>query len=312
MIYTKFKQLTESVAERPETARLAVVSPEDAHTMDAVIRACDEKIITPILIGDSSVICKMLHERKFDEKQVTVIHEIDPQQACQKAVDLVNSSQADAIMKGLIQTKDFMHTILKRENHLRTGKIVSMLSIRELPFYHKLIAFTDAGICMHPTLDEKKQIIENAVSALLAMGYDKPKVAVLAAVEIPNPKMPESVEAATLKQMNTDGIIKDCIVEGPISYDLAISREAADIKGYNSEVAGDADLLVFPDLACANCTTKAITQTCHIPVGSLILGTKVPVIMTSRASMEETKYMCIALAAAAKNQSSPGKGECYE
>ena len=203
-------------------------------------------------------------------------------------------------MKGLVHTKEFMHTILKRENNLRTGNLVSMLSIRELPHYHKLIAFTDAGICMNPTLDEKRQIIENAVKALIAMGYEQPKVGVLASVEVVNPKMQDSVEAAELKRMNQEGIIKDCLIEGPISYDVAINKEAAEIKGFHSPVAGDADLLVFPDLTCANCTTKAITQTCRIPVGSLILGTKVPVILSSRASMAETKYMCIALAAAMK------------
>ncbi|MGN1413967.1 MAG: phosphate acyltransferase [Anaerovoracaceae bacterium] len=300
MIYTKFEQLTQRIAERTVKARCAIVAPEDDHTIDAVIRAYREGIIEPILIGNKVIIGEMLAERYFDEHQITIIDERNHLAACQIAVDLANKGGADCIMKGLVHTKDFMHTILKRENQLKTGQLVSMLSIRELPFYHKLIAFTDAGICMYPTLDEKRQIIENAVKALRAMGYDTPKVGVLAAVEVVNPKMQESVDADSLKRMNQEGIIKDCIVEGPISYDVAVSKEAAAIKGFDSPVAGDADLLVFPDLVSANCTTKAITQTCHIPVGSLILGTKVPVILSSRASMAETKYMCIALAAAAK------------
>lgn len=279
-------------------SRCAVVAAEDDNTMDAIIRAYHEHLITPILIGDKDIITEMLAERCCDQGNITIIHEKDHKQACQIAVDLANKGEADCIMKGLVHTKDFMHAILKRENQLRTGNLVSMLSIRELPNYHKLIAFTDAGICMNPTLDEKRQIIENAVNALNAMGYENPKVGVLASVEVVNPKMQDSVEAAELKKMNQEGIIKNCIVEGPISYDVAINKEAAEIKGFASPVAGDADLLVFPDLTCANCTTKAITQTCRIPVGSLILGTKVPVILSSRASMAETKYMCIALAAA--------------
>lgn len=303
MIYTKFEQLTKIVAENPNKARCAVAVAEDDHSIDAIIRGYREGIVEPILIGNKVMIGEMLADRYFDEHSITIIDENDHLKACQIAVDLANSGKADCIMKGLVHTKDFMHTILKRENHLRTGQLVSMLSIRELPFYHKLIAFTDAGICMYPTLDEKRQIIENAVRAMTAMGFDTPKVGVLASVEVMNPKMPESVDAANLKRMNQDGIIRGCIVEGPISYDVAVSKEAADIKGFESPVAGDADLLVFPDLVSANCTTKAITQTCHIPVGSLILGTKVPVILSSRASMAETKYMCIALAAAMKANS---------
>lgn len=300
MIYTKFEQLTKTVASRADKARCAIVAPEDEHTIDAVIRAYREGLIEPILIGSKDVIGELLAEKYFDPHDITIIDETDHEAACQTAVDLVNRGQADAIMKGLVHTKAFMHAILKRENQLKTGQLVSMLSIRELPHYHKLIAFTDAGICMYPTLDEKRQIIENAVACLTAMGFDTPKVGVLSAVEVVNPKMKESVEADALKRMNHDGIIKGCIVEGPISYDVAVSREAAEVKGFHSPCAGDVDLLVFPDLCSANCTTKAITQTCRIPVGSLILGTKVPVILSSRASMAETKYMCIALAAAAK------------
>lgn len=299
MVYTKFSQLTQSVAMRPKKARCAVVAAEDELTLEAVVRACHEGMISPMLIGDEAVVSELLADICFDRHQAQIIHEPDHAAAAQTAVDLVNSGEADCIMKGLIHTNQFMHVILKRENRLRTGRIVSMLSIRELPHYHKLIAFTDAGICIRPTLEEKKQIIENAVEALQAMGYDTPKVGVLAAVEEPSPKMPESMEAAELKRMNQKGIIQNCIVEGPISYDIAINREAARVKGFESPVAGDPDLLVFPDLTSANITTKAITQTCRIPVGSLILGTKVPVILPSRAAMTETKYMCIALAAAA-------------
>lgn len=301
-MYTKFEQLTRHAAARERKARCAVVSAEDAHTLDAVIRATREGLIAPILIGDEAVIGEQLAERFFDRHQAAVIHQPDHEAAAQTAVDLVRQGKADCIMKGLIKTNQFMHAILKRENQLRTDRLVTMLSIRELPHYHKLIAFTDAGICMYPTLEEKRQIIENAVEAMTAMGFEDIKVGVLAAVEVVNPRMPESVEAAELKRMNQEGIIRGCTVEGPISYDVAVSREAADIKGFGGPVAGDADLLVFPDIASANMTTKAITQTSGIPVGSLILGTRVPVILSSRASSAETKYMCIALAAAAQQQ----------
>mgnify|MGYP001216101503 CR=1 FL=1 len=301
MNYTKFSQLIEHAASRSEKAKCAVVAPEDSHTIQAVIRAKKENIIEPILIGDEDVISELLAESYCGKRSIRIIDIHDKDEAAQKAVDMVNSGEADCIMKGNIKTAAFMHVILKKENNLKTGSLVSMLSIRELPHYHKLIAFTDAGICIYPTLDQKKEIIENAVAAMKKMGFENIKVGALASVEIVNPKMKESVEAAELKKMNQEGIIRDCIVEGPISYDLAVNKEAAAIKGYDSVVAGDVDLLLFPDLASANIATKAITQTCQIPVGSLILGTKVPVILSSRSSMAETKYMCIALAAAAAN-----------
>lgn len=298
MTYTSFSQLTERALRRNRKARCAVVSAEDEYTMQAVLRAAKEGLIAPILIGNQAVIAELLADHYCGKDGITICHEPDHAAAAQKAVDLVRAGEADCIMKGLIKTAQFMHVILKRENALRTGELVSMLSIRELPHYHKLIAFTDAGICIRPTLDEKRQIIENAVQTMTAMGYENLKVGVLASVEVVNPKMPDSVEAAQLKQMNQQGIITGCTVEGPISYDVAINPEAARVKGFGGPVAGDADLLVFPELTSANLTTKAITQTCRIPVGSLILGTKVPVILSSRASSAETKYLCIALAAA--------------
>lgn len=298
MIFTKFEQLIRHTAARKSKARCAVVVPEDDLTIQAVVRASHEGLIHPILIGDRQIILEALASHYYDKNNATIIDQPDHLLAAQTAVDLVHECRADCIMKGLIKTDDFLHVMLKRENHLRTGRLVSMLSIRELPHYHKLIAFSDAGVCICPTLDEKRQIIENATQALIAMGFDKPKVGVLASVEEVNPRMKDSVEAFELKKMNEDGIIGNCIVEGPISYDLAINKTAAKIKGYESPVAGDADLLIFPDITCANCTTKAITQTSRVPVGSLILGIKVPLIVPSRASMAETKYMCIALAAA--------------
>ena len=302
MSYTKFSQLTENVASRDYKARCAVVSAEDDYTIEAVIRASQEGLIEPILIGDEIIISELLAEHYFEKSKATIIHEPDHGNAVQIAVDMVNNGEADCIMKGLIKTNQFMKAILKRENQLKTGSLVSMLSIRELPHYHKLIAFTDAGICIAPTLEEKREIIQNAVASMTVMGFKNIKVGALASVEVVNPKMQDSVEAGELKRMNQEGIISGCTIEGPISYDVAVNADAAAVKGFKSEVAGDVDLLVFPELTSGNLTTKAITQTCRIPVGSLILGTKVPVILSSRSSSADTKYLCIALAAAANDR----------
>ena len=298
MEFTRFQQLISVAQNRPKKSRCAVVAPEDLHTVQAVLRASREGLIFPILIGDENVITELLAVEQYDKQDAVVIHEMDHVKAVQIAVDLCNEGKADCIMKGLVETATLMRVVLKKENNMRTGGLVSMLSIREMPNYHKLIAFTDAGISINPNLDEKRKIIDNAVSAMISMGYDTPKVAVLAAVETVNPKMQDTVDAAELKSMNQAGVIKNCIVEGPLSYDLAVSKEAAQIKGIDSPVAGNADLIVFPNLSAANMTTKAITLVSGVPVGSIIIGTKKPIIATSRASSADTKYMCIALAAA--------------
>lgn len=277
MIYKDFDQLTEKVLSSGTPRRCGVVMAHDEHTLDAVKQAEAEGFITPVYIdGDT------------------------PEEAMEKAVALVHAGEVDMLMKGLMPTAKFMGALVKRANGLRTGSLISMLTMRKLPNYHKLIAMTDTGICEQPTLEQKKALIENAVVALRSMGFDEPKVAVLSAAEEVNPRMSSSTDGAALKELWENGEIKDCIVEGPISIDLAISKEAAQIKGYDSLVAGDADLLLFPDLAAANICGKLLAQVTGLPAGILILGTKVPAIVCSRSATVETKRLCIALAAACK------------
>lgn len=301
MIYKTFDELITVVKDRNEKTGCAVVLPEDSYTLQAVIRAYREDIITPILIGNPVVIEKEMEKLRLSGLEELEIIDIDnPEEATQKAVDLVHEGRVSNIMKGLIKTATFMHVLLKKENGLRTGRAASMLSIREMPNYHKLIALTDTALCIEPDLETKRQIIENAVEAMISMGFDKPKVAALASAEAVNPKMSETLDAAELVRMNEEGIIRDCKIAGPLSFDLAVRNDAAAIKGVDDEVAGDADLLLFPDLRSANITAKAISFVSGIPVGSLVLGTKIPVIISSRSSPAETKYLCIALAAAAK------------
>lgn len=275
MIYHNFEELTARVLERAEPRRCGVVLARDEHTQEAVRQAEAEGFITPVYIDGET-----------------------PEAAMEQAVRLVQAGEVDLLMKGLLPTAAFMRTLVKRENGLRTGSLISMLTIRKLPNYHKLIAMTDTGICEQPTLEQKKALIQNAVRALTAMGFDKPKVAVLSAAETVNPRMLSSTDAAALKELWQKGELPGCIVEGPISIDLALSHEAAAIKGYDSPVAGEADLLLFPDLAAANICGKLLAEVTGLPAGILILGTKVPAIVCSRAASVETKRLCIALAAA--------------
>ncbi|MBP2651655.1 MAG: phosphate butyryltransferase [Firmicutes bacterium] len=203
-------------------------------------------------------------------------------------------------MKGKIQTADLLKAVVNKEKGLRTGSVMSHVVLHEIPTYHKLLVITDGGMMMYPNLAEKKQIIENAVNSLLSLGYDKPKVAVLAAVENVNPKMPEAVDAGLLKEMNQKGEIKNCIVEGPISYDLAMSKDAAKIKGYESPVTEDADILMVPNITVGNIMGKALVYSAGAKIAGFIVGAKVPIVLTSRGSSAEEKYLSLVLSAAAK------------
>jgi len=274
MIFHDFNELREATLQKGEPVPCGIVMPDDGHTLEAVNAAANAGLIAPVLIRDRS-----------------------PEEAMRKAVSMVHSGEIRALMKGMLQTADFMKALVKRENGLKTGSLISMLSIRKLPNYHKLIAMTDTGICEAPTLEQKRELIKNAVTALTAMGLDKPKVAALAAAETVNQRMQSSADAAALKETWLQGDIDGCIVEGPISVDLALSGEAAAIKRYDSPVAGDADLLLFPDLVSANITGKLLAIVTGSPAGILILGTKVPVVVCSRSASVETKFLSIMLAA---------------
>ena len=298
MAYKNFNELKDYILKNGKKINCVVVSAHEEHTILAVIRAYNDSIINPILVGNKKKIIEILKDNNFDYKKIEILDAKDDDGSMSIAIEMIKSHRAECIMKGIIKTDKFMSALFKKENDLRKSKQVSMLSFREIPNYHKLLAFTDTGICPHPTLQQKKDIIQNSVEIMNKMGIRNPKVAVLAAVEAPNDKMPESLDGYELKKMCENGEITECIVEGPISLDLALSKEAANIKGYKSEVAGDADLLLFPDLASANVTTKMIAQITQEPAGVLVLGTRVPAIVCSRSATVETKYLCITLAAA--------------
>ena len=176
---------------------------------------------------------------------------------------------------------------------------MSHVAMQEVPSYHKLLAVTDGGMMMYPDLEAKKSIVENAVEVFNKMGYENPKVGVLAAVEVVNPKMPEAVDGAELKRMNQEGIIKDCIIEGPISYDLAMNLESSKIKGYESPVVGDVDILVVPNITAGNILGKSLIYSAGAKMAGFIVGAKVPIVLTSRGASTEEKYLSLAISASA-------------
>ena len=201
-------------------------------------------------------------------------------------------------MKGKMETAQILKPAVNKETGLGTGRVMSHFVFDELPHYHKLLVTTDGGMMTYPTLEQKAQIIENTVETLKALGYENPKIAAVAAVEKVNPKMPETVEARELKEMNERGEIKDCVVEGPISLDIALDKECADIKGFESPVAGDADVILVPNIQVGNILGKSITIIAKGNMAGFVVGAQVPIVFCSRGSSAKEKFLSLALAAA--------------
>lgn len=294
-----FQELIAKVQNNDSKKRVAVAAAHDEHTLEAVFRAVKDKLVEPVLIGDKEKIKKVLKNLNVEFDEDSIISTNSDQEAAEKTVELINENKADFIMKGKLQTADLLKAVVNKEKGLRTGKVMSHVAILEVPTYHKLISITDGGMMMYPDVEEKKQIIENAVDVFLAMGYECPKVAVLAAVETVNPKMPETVDADMLKKMNQEGKIKNCLVEGPISVDLTLNKESAEIKGFDSPVTGDADILIAPNITTGNIMSKAILELAHGKMAGMIVGAKVPVVLTSRGATSEEKYLSLVLSASA-------------
>ena len=279
---------------------LSVAVAQDKAVLEAVKAAKERGIADAILVGDEAKIGEIAAELGMDMKEYTVINEEDTVAASLKAVQLVHDGKADMYMKGLLDTKTFLKSVLDKEVGLRTGKPLSHVCVFEIPGIDRLLFLTDVAFMPYPTLEDKVNIINYTVEVANACGVDMPKVAPLAAVEIVNPKMPVTVEAAELTKMNEEEKITGCIVDGPLSLDIALYKEAAEEKGaLDRKVAGDADILLFPDIHAGNLVYKSIVHMVDVKNGNILTGTKAPVILTSRSDTCEVKVNSIALAALA-------------
>lgn len=275
---------------------IAVAMAEDHEVLMAIKMALDKGIIIPVLVGDCEKIKSICENIGLDYSNIEIINEQDGVNACRIATALVSSGKADILMKGLIDTSVILKAVLDNEIGLRTERIISHVAVFEVPTYHKMLLVTDAAMNISPDLFQKKEILENAVDLIKCFDVKNPKVAVLAAKEKVSPKMEATVHAAELKKMNEDGIIVGCIVDGPLALDNAINSESARIKGIVSEVAGDADILLVPDINSGNILYKALTFLANAKSAGLIVGTKSPIVLTSRADNDESKLNSIALA----------------
>ena len=294
-----FDSLFERVKAQGKTRRVVVAGSNSDHTMEAILYAMKEGLVTPIFCGDEKKTMELFREYGGGDYDYVMHHCPTPEEAVARAIRCINEGDADILMKGLVDTSLVMGAALKREGGMRTDSpIVNALGFAEIETYHKILAMTDGSICISPDVQQKKAMIQNSVNAMHKMGWTCPKVACLAAVEKVNPKMQATVDGAELQRMNRDGEITGCIVEGPVAFDIAVNRESAEIKGIKSDIAGDADLILFPDIQAANIGIKIIIETGRNKVGTAVLGLKAPIVMSSRGGAVGTKFRSLLVASA--------------
>jgi phosphate butyryltransferase len=298
MVLKKLNDLKRLVEGGPKK-KLVLAAAQDQHSLGAVIRAWKDNIIEPILVGDKEGIEDVCAANNYDITGLSIIHEPDPEMSVEVAVKIVSSKQADILMKGKIGSSTLLKCVLNKEWGLRTGNLLSHFALFEVETYHKVIAVTDVAMNIAPPLQDKIAIVNNSVACLNRLGYKMPKVAVLGAVEMVNENMQATLDAALLSKMNQRDQIKNCIIDGPLAFDNAVSLESAQLKGIKSEVAGDTDLLLMPDIEVGNVLYKSLVFFAKAKVASIILGALVPIVLTSRSDSEQAKFDSILLAAAA-------------
>jgi phosphate butyryltransferase len=298
MVLKSLSDLKKIVSGGPRK-KLIVAVAQDQHSLGAVIRAWKDDVIEPILIGDKESIQNICSANNYDITGLRIIHEPDMEMAVEMSVKMVSNKEGDVLMKGKVGTSTLLKHVLNKEYGLRTGNLLSHFALFEVETYPKVIAVADVAMNIAPNLKDKIAIINNSVSCLIKLGYDKPKVAILGAVEMVNESMEATLDAALLSKMNQRDQIKNCIIDGPLAFDNAISLESAQHKGIRSEVAGDTDLLIMPDIEVGNVLYKSLVFFAKAKVAAVILGAKVPIVLTSRSDSEQAKYDSILLSAAA-------------
>jgi len=279
--------------------KLILAAAEDQHSLGAVIRAWKENIIEPILVGNEEGIHNICASNNYDISGLRIINEPDTEKSVETSVKMISSKQADILMKGKIGSASLLRSVLNKTWGLRTGNLLSHFALFEVETYPKVIAVTDVAMNIAPTLQDKIAIVNNSVACLNRLGYKMPKVAVLGAVEMVNENMQATLDAALLSKMNQRDQIINCIIDGPLAFDNAVSLESAQLKGIKSEVAGDTDLLLMPDIEVGNVLYKSLVFFAKAKVASIILGAMVPIVLTSRSDSEQAKFDSILLAAAA-------------
>jgi phosphate acetyltransferase len=279
-----------------EPISTAVVHPCDEPSLSGAIEAANQGLIKPILIGPRPKVEAVAKAANVDLRNIPVIDVPHSVAAAAKAVELVREAKAELLMKGSLHTDELMEPVVSHDTGLRTGRRISHVFIMDIPTYHKGLIITDGAINIAPTLEEKADICQNAIDLVISLGLARPKVAILAAVETVTSKMPATLHAASLCKMAERGQIKGAILDGPLAFDNAISKEAATTKGINSEVAGDPDILLAPELESGNLLAKQLTFLAEADSAGLVLGARIPIILTSRADSIRSRIASCAVA----------------
>ncbi|MGI6070124.1 MAG: phosphate acyltransferase [Blautia sp.] len=284
-----FEELRSKV-ENGAKKRVAVVAAHDAHTLEAVFKAQEEGVLDYILLGRADEILRIAAKLGHTVRGEDVLDCREDETAVRQGMELIRSGEADFLQKGLLQTSTLLKGVLNKEYGISTGKLISHVALLDIEKYHKIVGVTDGGMLLYPDLEQKKGIVKNAVDMFAGMGYEEPKVAAICAVEVRNPKMPETVDAAELKKAAEAGEFGRCLLEGPISMDLAVNKESARIKGYDSPVCGETDIFLVPNISVGNIMVKSLLEFGNAMMAGCVVGAKCPIALNSRSAAFEEKY----------------------
>jgi phosphate acetyltransferase len=294
--HAKYDRLIARCAGLPPVPT-AVVHPCDAASLGGAMQAADAGLLVPLLVGPEARIRRIAAEEGLDISRCRMIDTPHSHASADRGVALVRAGEAAALMKGSLHTDELMGAVVAHETGIRTARRVSHVFIMDVPTYHKLLFITDAAVNIAPTLDDKVDIVLNAIELAQALGVVQPKVAILSAVETVNAKIPSTIDAAALCKMADRGQIKGGLLDGPLAFDNAISKEAATMKGIVSPVAGDADILLVPDLEAGNMLAKELTFLANADAAGIVLGARVPIVLTSRADSVRARLASAAVVA---------------
>lgn len=291
----KYERLL-SRCEFLEPVPTAVAHPCEATALEGAVEAAQKGLVAPLLIGPAAKIEEIAYSSKLDLHNLTIIDVPHSHAAAVKAVELIREGKAEILMKGSLHTDELMAAVVSREGGLRTGRRISHVFVMDVPTYQKVLIVTDGAINIAPTLEDKVDICQNAIDLAISLGLQKPKVAILAAVETVTSKMPATIDAAALCKMAERGQITGALLDGPLAFDNAISAQAAETKGIKSAVAGDPDILLAPDLEAGNILAKQLTFLANADSAGMVLGARVPIILTSRADSVRSRIASCAVA----------------
>ena len=293
-MFADFNELHGSLAgSAPKT--LVAAAAHDAHTLEAVYAAAKEFPMKYILVGDRKKIMDISSGLGCTPDPEAIADAGDDADCARKAVALVHEGRGDVLMKGILESGTLLKAALDKDSGVRDSDTISHIAVLDVPGYHKLVSVTDGGMLPSPTLDQKAAIVRNAVSFYRRLGFSRPKIAALCASESVSDKIPETVDAAKLQAMCEKGGLGDCLLEGPLSFDIAVSREAASVKGVSSSVSGDVDILLAPNITAGNALCKGLIYWGGTKMAGCVLGAKVPIVLVSRGATAEEKLFSIML-----------------